>query len=107
MLNFYWFLSYNYFSESNFIVAASINPPIIVASAQILRTISNAVVIRHSLLNNHILKNKKIPRKKKLPYLLLGQISPVKITPKNAKTEVNAHQGIALDQPKFPKKYWL
>ena len=33
----------------------------IVKSAQILRTISNAVMILHSLLNNHISENKKIP----------------------------------------------
>ena len=81
------------------------NPAMIVKSAHILRTISNAVVILHSLLNNHISKNKKIPRKKKLPYFLLGQIKPVKVIPKVAKTDVNAQIGIALDQPKFPKKY--
>ena len=46
-----------------------------------------------------------IPRKKKLPYFLLGQIKPVKVIPKVANTDVNAQIGIALDQPKFPKKY--
>ena len=77
----------------------------IVKSAQILRTISNAVVIRHSLRNNHISKNKKIPRKKKLPYFLLGQIKPVKVIPKTAKTDVNAQIVIALNQLKSAKKY--